>query len=134
MSLQAKAMLAGVFFGIWPLMMNRSGLTGNVSAVVMTVVSLICVAPFAFSNMGNLASANWFMGIGAGVVASLGIMSFNGMLAKATPQNVSSLFVLMIVVQAATPAMYSIVQNGGMNWTKACGFAAAIVAAILLTK
>jgi bacteriorhodopsin len=133
MELQIKAIVAGILFGIWPLMMNRSGLAGNMSAVVMTGVSLICVTPFALSNMGNLANANWFMGIGAGVVAAIGIMSFNGMLAKATPQNVSALFVMMIVVQTVLPAVYNILMNGGMTLTKGAGFVFAIIAAVLLT-
>lgn len=133
-NLQFKALLAGLFFGIWPLMMNRSGLTGNVSAVVMTSVSLMCVAPFALGSMSNFAGVNWIMGVGAGVVAALGIMSFNGMLAKATPQTVSTLFVLMIVVQTAVPAIYNIAMNGGMSASRAIGFALAIVSAILLTR
>ncbi len=133
-ALQIKALLAGLAFGIWPLLMNRSGLSGNLSSAVFTAIALTCVTPFAVSNLSSLASTNWVMAISAGVIGALGLLSFNGMLAKATPQNVSMLFVLMIVVQTALPAVYNIVMNGGMSVSKGLGFVLAIAAAILLTR
>jgi hypothetical protein len=60
-------------------------------------------------------------------------MSFNGMLAKATPQNVSTLFVMMIIVQTSLPAIYNVVMNGGMTAIKGVGFVLVIIAAVLLT-
>ena len=136
MSLQMKAALAGIFFGIWPLFMNRSGLSGNVSSAIFSLGTLVILLPVAIaSNNGmSLPSANWLMVGTACILAAFGLLSFNGMLAGASPKEVGTLFVIMIVVQTATPAMYSIVLNGGMNWSKMCGFVAAIIAAVLLTK
>ncbi len=133
-ALQIRSLLAGLCFGIWPLLMQRSGLTGNLSSFVFTAIVLVCVTPFTFGNVGNLTNANWMIAIVAGIFGGIGVMSFNGMLAKATSQNVSSLFVLMIVVQTSIPAIYNITQNGGMTATKGLGFILAIVAGILLTK
>jgi hypothetical protein len=113
-ALQVRSLLAGLCFGIWPLLMQRSGLTGNFSSFVFTAIVLVCVTPFTFGNVGSLTSVNWGVTVAAGIFSSIGVMSFNGMLAKATPQNVSSLFVLMIVVQVSIPAIYSVTQNGGM--------------------
>ena len=131
--LQLKAILAGICFGIWPLLMNRSGLSGNFSSLVFTTVILVCIAPFAIGHVGNLSNANWVMVVGAGVFSSLGLIFFNGMLSKTTPQNVSPLFVLMIVTQASLPAVYSIIMNNGITTTKGLGFILAIAGAVLLT-
>jgi len=47
---------------------------------------------------------------------------------------VSTLFVLMIVVQTAVPAVYQVIMNGGLSLTKGLGFALAAIAAVLLVK
>ena len=133
-NLQIKALLAGLFFGLWPLFMNKSGLNGNVSAMAFSGLVLVFVSPFALSNIGDLSNIKWLMVVGAGLFGALGVMSFNGMLAKATPQAVSTLFVLMIVVQTAIPAVYQVIMNGGLSLTKGLGFALAAIAAVLLVK
>ncbi len=131
--LHVRAMLAGVFFGIWPLLMNRSGLTGNVSSAVFALGALVVVSPFAlYEFRGVTVSVVWTMVVGACIFGGLGLLAFNGMLSKATPQTVGSLFVLMIVVQIATPALYHVINGGGLTISKTFGFAAAILAAFLL--
>lgn len=131
--LHLRAVLAGVFFGIWPLLMNRSGLTGNVSSAVFALGALIVVSPFAlYEFSGATISVVWTMVVGACIFGGLGLLAFNGMLSKATPETVGSLFVVMIVVQVATPALYQVINGGGLTVSKAIGFAAAILAAFLL--
>jgi len=135
MDSQSKALIAGVFFGVWPLLMQRSGLGGNVSSLAFAVLVALCVSPFALSNIGDLSSVKWAFVVGAGIAGAVGILSFNGMLAKATPTNVSTLFVLMIVTQTAIPAVYGVIMNGGkVSLTRLVGFALAFASAILLTK
>lgn len=131
--LQGLAVMAGVFFGIWPLLMNRSGLSGNVATAAFTAIVLIGVVPFAFASGGaSLGSANWTAVALAGALGALGLLSFNGMLAGASTAAVGQLFVLMTVVQIAIPAIYHVVMTGDIQLTKLAGFAAAIVAAFLL--
>ena len=133
--LQIKAMLAGLAFGIWPLVMNKSGLNGNVSSAAFTLVALAGVLPFALKSMGgSLAGANWILVIIAGLIGACGLLLFNGMLAGATPKNVGTLFVAMIVVQTAIPALYQVGNDGHLSVQKAVGFVAAFVAAVLLTR
>jgi uncharacterized membrane protein len=132
--LQLGAILSGVAFGIWPLLMNRSGLSGNTSSLIFSFIVLICITPFAAGGISAITNANWLMAILAGIVGAIGVMAFNGMLSKATPQNVGTLFVLMIVVQTVTPAVYSVVMNGGISLSKAIGFVLAAIAAILLAR
>lgn len=133
MELTIRTLIAGLAFGAWPLLMNRSGLSGNFSVIVFGAIMLVCVSPFAFWQVGDLSSVIWKMAIAASVVGAVGMMSFNGMLAKATPQQVGSLFVVMIMIQTAVPAIYSLMMNGGLTIAKSVGFLCAAVAAVLLT-
>ena len=79
--------------------------------------------------MGNV---NWYMAIGAGLVGSIGLMSFNAVLAKATPQNLGNLCVMMVLVQTAIPAIYQAVMTGSVTFNKGLGFGFAALAAWFL--
>ncbi len=72
------------------------------------------------------------MAIGACVFGGFGLLAFSGMLSKATPQTVGALIVLMTVVRISTPALYQVIQDGGLTTSKMIGFAAALLAAFLL--
>jgi len=131
--LHLRAILAGVFFGLWPLLLNRSGLTGSISATAFTLGILVIIVPFALYDLHFITiNIVWSMVIGACVFGGFGLLIFNGMLSKATPQTVGSLFILMMVVQISIPAIYQIVIGGGLTVSKTIGFAAAILAAFLL--
>ena len=134
MELQIKASLAGIAFGIWPLLMSRSGVSGNFASLVFTIVIVFCVAPFAIGQISDFSKANWYMLVGAGAVSAIGLLSFKGMLTKATPKDLGTLFVLMIVVQVASPVIYHVVMNGGINFTKGLGLVLAVVAIVLLAR
>lgn len=133
--LQIRALVAGFFFGIWPLLMNRSGLSGNVSAAVFGGSSLLVVLPFALYGLDTtrLAQANWWFALSAGAVGAIGIMTFNGGLAMATKATVGTFFVLMMMVQIAVPAIYQVLQDG-VTGSKLLGFAFAGAAAYFLSK
>ncbi len=131
--LHYKAILAGLFFGIWPILMNRSGLPGNVSSAAFSLGVAVIVLPFALRQAYTVSfSPVWLMVIGACVTGALGILFFNGMLSKTTPETVGTLFVLMIVVQVSVPAVNQIIMNGELTLKTGAGFAAAIIAAFLL--
>lgn len=131
--LQVRAILAGLFFGIWPLIMNRSRLNGNVSSAVFAFGAFLMVAPFALRSIDKslVISADWKMAAFAAICGGLGLLAFNGMLAKATSEKVSALFVLMIVVQIAIPAVYQVVITRSITPMKLLGFVAAAVSAFL---
>jgi hypothetical protein len=48
--LQIRAVLAGFFFGIWPLLLNRSRLSSDISSAVFTFFALITVLPLALNE------------------------------------------------------------------------------------
>src|SRR3989338_2141707 len=121
--LRVMAALAGIFFGLWPLFMNRSGLTGNVSSAAFCVAALIGVLPFAIKSGGaSLVTANWLMVAFAGLFGALGSLFFNGMLAGTSSQSVGTLFVLMTVIQVAVAASYQIIMSGQLSIDKVGGY------------
>lgn len=132
--LYLKAILAGLFFGVWPLLMNRSGLRGNVASAALCLVALIVIMPFALKSIDGFPAANWLVVVGAGLFCGIGFLFFNGMLAKATPEKVGILFIIMLVAQMATPAIYQVIKDGGLTISKGLGFAAAIATVLLLSK
>jgi hypothetical protein len=112
--------------------MNRSGLSGNLGTFVFASVVLLCVLPFAAGSLQNLGKAHWLFAIPAGIIGAFGLLFFNNVLSKATPQNVGILIVLMIIVQTVVPAVYQAIMSGGLPFTKIAGLVLAGAAFLLL--
>ncbi|MES2436768.1 MAG: hypothetical protein V4519_02050 [Patescibacteria group bacterium] len=129
---QIMAIAAGLLFGIWPLFMNKSNLSGFVTCVVVSCIQLTLLITPALMDTSSLYRANWTMTIIAAVIATGGVVIFNTLLSEAMPAKVGILFVVMLVAQTCPPAIYSIIVNRGITWMQAVGFSAAIVAAIFL--
>lgn len=130
-----KAILAGLLFGAWPILMEKSHLPGNVQSLVFAAGVLILVFPFSISGFREIQNPVWMMAVFAGLAGGLGLMVFTSGLSTIGTKNVSVYFVLMIVAQTTVPAVYKIFVDGkGVSIEKGIGFALAIVAAILLTK
>ena len=133
-SLQIKASIAGIFFGVWPLIMNKSGLTGNTSSMFFSGMVFLFITPFAVGNIGNISDVKWSFVVVSGIISAIGLLCFNSMLSKASSQSVGMLVILMILAQMSVPAIYQVVQQGSISLNKGLGFVFAIIAAILLTK
>ncbi len=156
--LYSMAIAAGILFGLWPLFMHRSGLSGNSSTVVFAAVVLAVAFPFATWGdrfpanavwvLGALAAflgavgllviwkgrlpvnAIWVLGVFVGFLGGVGLLFFNGGLAKASKETVASFFVITTVVQVTIPALS---QIGHADPRKIMGFLAAGLAAALLS-
>ena len=127
--LHLKMILAGIFSGAWPLFMNRSGLPGSMAAFVLVLVQLLIITPFLIRDI-DLRIINYWA-ISAGICATIGLLIFTMGLDKIPKEQVSNFFVLMLVTQICVPAIYQIILTG-VTPQRALGFAAAIIAAILL--
>lgn len=129
-----NAIISGVLFALWPLIMNKSGINGQKSALLM---SSVCTVIFAFYNyfyggVSNLKS-NWYIGCLASVMAGVGILFFNDMLAKASSKNISMLFISMTVIQIVIAFAYNIIVNGGeLSLYKVLGCVLCIIGIILV--
>lgn len=134
--LQLKAALAGALLGLWPLFMNRSGLSGTFGAAIVTALSLAVILPAVWTEreagLATLSGAQWWAVLAAGLTSGLGLLVFNGMIASASPAVIGGLFLLMLVVQASVPAIYAMVV-GGPTIRRALGLLAAGLAIVLLS-
>ena len=132
-TIHVYAIVAGLLFGTWPLMMQRTGLDGNVSSAVFAGTAFILVFSFALrEGFASLTQANLPLAFAAGVVGGIGLLFFNGMLFKISLEEVASMFLLMIMVQISVPVIYHSYQTGDFSPRKLAGFGAAFVAAWLL--
>ena len=129
---QIQAVLAGVAFGLWPLLYQRGGLHWTTGQLIMTAVTLAIVVPFAVAHGAVPVTKQWWFVVASGVIVTMGLISFNDMLQRSTEKQVGALFVLTIVVQIVTPAIYHMVQNGEFSSVKALGFTFAVAAAFCL--
>lgn len=132
MNVQLLALLSGIAFGIWPMLANRSGMQGNPLSLCLLGVALLLNAPFALKQGVNLPSAQGTtLMVAEGLLMGTGMLFFNGMLAKVSKTQVASMFILMMVVQIAVPAIWQLI-SGNASAKQLAGIAAAVAAAILL--
>jgi hypothetical protein len=128
-----QAMLAGLLFGCWPLLMNRSGLSGNMASFMFVAGCLLIVTPFALATNGlALPSANWTTVIAACTCAGIATLVFNSALAKVTPATAGTVMLLMVLPQLVVPAVYEAILTQSVPVSRAVGLVAAIIAAVLL--
>jgi hypothetical protein len=134
--LQERAALAGLFFGVWPLFMNRSGLSGNVSTAIMEAIVFLIVLPIGFRsyNSTSFIEADWLMMACAAFFAAMGVLVFNGGLAITNKDTTSTFFVTMIAVQIMVPAVYKVFVTRSVTPEQLIGFTLAMSATYLLNK
>ncbi len=129
-----KTAIAGVFFGAWPLIMNKSKLPANFSTIVFCGAGLMVatIPLFLKQTGGSLTGASWTIAIISGLVGGIGLLSFSGMLAKATPETVSTFFLVNLLIQISVPALYQVAITRNLSASRGLGFLAAGLAAYLL--
>lgn len=133
--LQIRAVIAGVCFGAWPILMNRSHLNGHVSPALIGLILFVGSLPLAILNFNKVTTdTNWILAISAAVIILLGNFPFATMLDKAPRPIVSSLIVLMVVTQIAVPALYQIFLTRKITLYQMAGFATAIATAFFLRE
>lgn len=132
--LQLRAILAGICFGIYPLLLNKSRLGGNMQSAAFCLLVCLFVTPFALKDIGELGNAYWKMVIAAGVASAIGMLSMTGFLAKASPGTASTLIVMMIVTQTLVTCLYQVVMDKGISALQGLGFVLAGIALVLMNK
>lgn len=130
-------LLAGLFFGIWPLFMKHSGIRDfAVSTIVMESVVLVVVILAGFRSLSgiDLASTNWLFLVLSGVSAALGVLAFNNGMATVGEQGTSVFIVFTMLVQLCVTAGYQVWLAGGLTSSQTIGFTFAGIAVYFLSK
>lgn len=133
-NLYLKAGIAGAFFALWPICMNRSGLNGPASALALVLGVTILLVPYVwYVGLGSMPVGwQWAAVVGACITCGIGNVLFGSALTKATPAELSSIFLMLVLAQIAVSAISNAVLTGTISVAKAVGLAAACVAAYLL--
>jgi hypothetical protein len=128
-----KAVAAGICFGIWPLLMNKSGLNSAEASAALSLFLLAVVSPFLLINgLPQLSAVRWELALPACLFDALGLLALNSLLSSASGTEAGRAFVIVTVVQVAIPAMYLAVLAGGLTLRSVTGLAAAVIAVYLL--
>ena len=125
--------VAGICFGLWPLVMNRLRLDPFVTVIIFLAGSLLFALPVAFlGNWSGITSGQLRTAALACAISAVGTICFNRMLATTTVGEVANMFLLMLVVQVAVPA--TVLLRNGASMRQVAGLGAAAVAIVLLGK
>lgn len=132
--LLVRAIVSGVMFGVWPLVLSRSGLNGNVSTAIIAVIGLTIVSTFAVRDFDpvKFLESRWLLWLLAGVLAGCAIMIFNGGLAVAG-DDVAMFFVVNLIMQITVTAIYDAFVKGP-SASKIVGFILVGIAAYLFKR
>lgn len=131
-SLYLKALIAGICFGVYPLLLQKSGLNGFVSCTVFCFVVWLSVIPFSITKLNTVPAGYWQIVVVSGVISGIGMLFFTSLLANATEHNVSYLILFVTISQVTVTAINQIVTSGGITMHKALGFILAAIAVRLL--
>lgn len=124
--------LAGLLFGVWPIFMNKSGLSGTNAAAAFAVVCSCIVVPAAVYNGISISGSRPGFAIAAGITAGIALLIFNKVLASTPAQDLSPLFVVLLVAQLVPSVVHYLTENGSMPTMKILGIVLAIAAAVLV--
>lgn len=113
--------------------MNKSGLAGNPAAVVLSTVCALFILPFSIGGWKNPdTDIRWKLVLGACIVSAVALMLFNGMIARAKPDNISILFVLVLASEMIAPVLYQIYLTGGLSSARSLGLLLIVIGGVLL--
>lgn len=125
--------VAGICFGLWPLVMNRLRLDPFATVIIFLAGSLLFALPAAFfGHWSGITGSQWRIAAVACAISAVGTICFNRMLATTIVSEVANMFLLMLVVQVAVPA--TVLLRNGASTRQVAGLAAAAIAIVLLGK
>ncbi|HEU5115001.1 MAG TPA: hypothetical protein VFT82_04525 [Candidatus Paceibacterota bacterium] len=126
--------IAGACAGSWPLIMQKSGLSGAPAAIVYSVCSLAVALILFAAAKGSAGTApiNWWVALAAGLLAAAALVLLSFVIGKTSPGQLSLLYIVMILVQVAVPAIFFAFTNGKITLQQVLGLMAALLAAFLL--
>jgi hypothetical protein len=130
-----RTIVAGLFFALWPICMNRSGLSATSAVLAVVTGVAVIVVPFVlYKGIGPVPQGmQWLAVAGACVTCAVGFLCWGSVLTAATPASLGPYFLSLVLAQIGTSALYQVITSGGLTPAKAAGFVAAGAAAYLLS-
>ncbi len=128
------AILAGLFFGVWPLIMRLSGLPWAIAGVILQIGSCLV---FIYYLKQQSSWAAWLsfgaaVGIACGILNGFGQINLQKLLAMKEAQLAQAI-TLMVVTQIVITAVGAKIFFGEQfGWKKILGCTLALVAVKLL--
>lgn len=129
-SVLSASIVAGIFWGVWPFVLNKSGLPPSVGVMLFGLGSLSMTTMLTFRSWSVITTPNWSFAILAGAIGAVGTVIFVGWM-PTDPEVIARYFVLNLVIQTSVPAVYNVYVSGASP-AKVAGFILAGVAAFLL--
>ena len=136
MNVLVYTILTGIFWGAWPIIMGKSGVSGFVSATIFAGTALVMVVvPGLITGQLQKTEMNilLFVAILAGLIGGAGLICFTTMLSKASgAAQIATMIMIMLMFQIAIPAIYKMVSSGDYSPKTIGGIVLAMGAAWLL--
>ena len=128
--------IAGLCFGIWPLIMKSSGLNAIMAAFVLTAVSLLVYLPFL---KGSFDQTTFFktgiiLAVVSGLLNGIGTIAFQKMVG-AKDMDITQVVLMVIIIQIVITAIGGrLFYEDLFTIKKAIGIPVAGLAAYLLVS
>jgi len=130
------SLLAGFFFGLWPVVARNIGLGSLWIAFLIPVGTLVMVAPYALPGMvaGHIPLTRLIVfGVFAGAINGLGMLAYGRILSN-TGLNVSKYVPVVAVISIATAAIGAFIAfKEPVTLQKSLGLIFAAIAVWLLS-
>lgn len=133
-----KLVVAGIFFGLWPLVMKKSGFEPSVQTFLLSFGTTIVVFPW-FAGSGGIANFPKILSISFGFAAAafamnaIGCIAYLKGLGDIRPQEASGGVLIAILTMVVSNEAAGVLLFGSpVTAKKLLGFGSAIVTFLLL--
>ena len=116
--LLALSIATGVFFCVWPLRMNQSGLPGPAAMFVYACVTIVAATAILLLSNGAwqaIRGRALSVGIQAGVLNVLGVLAFTTMLSRADAIEAPKQILIAIITQTTLNGAWAAYQSGSLE-------------------
>lgn len=133
---RVEDILIGICFGLWPFIMNKSGLDSRFTPVLTySVPLLIALIRLYMSNSRLVGINNKAIAIGfiSALVCAIGVLKFFDLLNK-SQKDLSISFIIITLIQVSIPVLINIVVSGELTLNKTVGFLCVFLSIYFLNK
>ena len=129
-------MLAGLCFGIWPLLMKSSGLNPSMASLVLTTVSLLVYLTFLRTGFDQVALGRIVVlfAVVAGVLNGIGTLAFQKAVGGRELDLTTAVLIVIMLQLVITVVGGLLFYGDPLTGKRFLGFCTAVITAYLLTS